>query len=113
MSKHKPSRVKPSPASRPQPKRAPGLMIKPATPEGLPLAHVTSLLGAMKDGAEYASIVEVLPDKEINLVEEVKRSLADIAAIRGRPCVMYVGNVANGTPDAAVMSRDEGGSAAG
>lgn len=54
--------------------------------------RVSSLLDAMVDGREYSSLLEVLPDN-INLVAEFRRGIADIEAIRGRPCLCYVSNV--------------------
>jgi hypothetical protein len=61
----------------------------------------------MTDGNEYASIVSVVPDPQLNLVTELRRALAEIVAIRGRPCLLYVGNVANGGPDSAIIAKDD------
>jgi hypothetical protein len=62
---------------------------------------VPSLLDAMQDGAEYHSIVGVMPEPHLDLVGEVARALADIEKLRGRPCLTYIGNV---------VRRDDGDS---
>jgi hypothetical protein len=54
---------------------------------------VPSLLDAMEDGKEYGSIVSLQPAPGIDLLDDVVRSLDAISAIRGRPCLAYVGNV--------------------
>ena len=61
----------------------------------------------MVDGQEYSSIVGTIPVPTLDLLSEIKRTLADIEAIRGRPCLAYVGNVANGDPDSAVIAKDD------
>lgn len=78
---------------------------RPSTPTSArpvaALAQVPSLLDAMQDGNEYGSIVSLTPAPEANLVDEIVRALDAIAAVRGRPCVAYVGNV---------VRRDDGDS---
>jgi hypothetical protein len=54
---------------------------------------VDSLLDAMRDGNEYGSIVGLMLKPATDLTDEVVRGLRDIEAIRGRPCLCYVGNV--------------------
>lgn len=57
------------------------------------IQQVPSLLDVMVDGREYVSIIDKLPLPGANLLDEVQRAVADIAAIRGRPCIVYSGNV--------------------
>lgn len=66
-----------------------------------------SLLDSMLDSQEYASIVSVMPPQDSNLIDELKRAVAEIEAVRQRPCLMYVGNVINGKGDAGVISKDD------
>lgn len=55
---------------------------------------VDSLLNNMKDGREYASIVDLIPNKlGFDLIDEAVAGIQAIETIRGRPCLMYVGNV--------------------
>ena len=54
---------------------------------------VPSLLAAMIDGKEYASIVDKVPSSGYDVLNDVSQALGDIEAIRGRPCVAYLGNV--------------------
>jgi Serine dehydrogenase proteinase len=54
---------------------------------------VASLLDSMADGAEYQSIVSLVPDASLDLVGEVTRAMSAIEQIRGRPCLAYIGNV--------------------
>jgi hypothetical protein len=70
------------------------------------IKQVPSLLDAMVDGSEFASIADlVLPSK--NLMVEFRAALADIEAIRGRPCVAYVGNVVRPLQDSSVDAADD------
>lgn len=66
-----------APAARPQPQA------------------VDSLLGAMVDGNEYTSIVDKRLSPGINLLDQVVEGIVAIEQIRGRPCLLYVGNVLN------------------
>lgn len=70
-------------------------------------AQVRPLLEAMQDGQEYASIVSVVPPENTNLIDEVKRAVRDIEAVRQRPCLCYVGNVVNGKSDSGVITKDD------
>lgn len=54
---------------------------------------VASLLDVMQTGKEYASIVDLAVDQNFNLVDEVVKGIQAIETIRGRPCLLYVGNV--------------------
>jgi len=54
---------------------------------------IPSLYDAMQDGNEYQSIVDKQLQPGTNLIEEVVRGIAEIESVRGRPCVLYVGNV--------------------
>lgn len=54
---------------------------------------VDSLLDTMKDGSEYVSIVDKSPREGVDVLAEVVRGIAEIEKIRGRPCILYVGNV--------------------
>jgi hypothetical protein len=69
------------------------------------LQHVPSLLDAMVDGREYVSIIDKLPLQGANLLDEVHRAITDIAAIRGRPCIVYSGNVVKN--DSGVSGVDQ------
>ena len=55
---------------------------------------VTSLLDIMEDGKEYASILG-LQNVEIDLRNELLRSIDEISSIRKRPLICYVSNVVN------------------
>lgn len=67
---------------------------------------VESLLDVMQDGSEYESIVGSVP-KDLNLIDELTRALRDIEAIRGRPCLCYVGNVVRPHNEAGVDATDD------
>ena len=56
-------------------------------------APIASLYDAMQDGNEYQSIVDKQLQPGTNLIEEVVRGIAEIERVRGRPCILYVGNV--------------------
>lgn len=101
------SRNRPTPYKNPVALRSP--LVAPVgtvKPSGPPTPPNASLLDAMVDHQEYASIVGMLPT-ELELGSELKRGLREIEAIRQRPCVLYVGNVADGGPDAAVITKDD------
>lgn len=55
--------------------------------------QVESLVGQMVDGNEYGSIVDKVPPPHTNILDEVKKAIAEIEAIRQRPCIAYVGNI--------------------
>ena len=56
----------------------------------LPLSR--SLLDVMIDGNEYESLLRH-QFLEVDLIKEIKRSIAEITGIRGRPLICYVSNV--------------------
>ena len=62
-------------------------------------APVASLLSEIQDGNEYQSIVDKQLLPGTNLFDDIVRGIAEIEAIRGRPCLLYVGNV---------VKKDEG-----
>lgn len=62
-------------------------------PQNQTPAQVSSLYDAMQDGNEYQSIVDKLPVAGTNLMDEVARGISEIEQVRGRPCILYVGNV--------------------
>lgn len=66
----------------------------------------SSLLAIMKDGLEYQSIVDAIPDN-IDLVGEIVEGLSEISAVRGRPCLAYLGNVVTPKSGAGVDSSDD------
>lgn len=66
---------------------------------------VPSLLDAMKDGNEYGSIVALQP-KDGNLVPELKRAVAELEAVRKRPCVCYVANLVRDVPETSIHAAD-------
>ena len=53
---------------------------------------VESLLDSMKEGAEFESLTDLIP-KNLNLRDELRRGMEEVEAARGRPLVVYVGNV--------------------
>ena len=67
---------------------------------------VLSLLDAMVEGNEFASIVGLfLQDGDV--VRELRRSLAEIEAIRSRPCLCYVANVVKQDATMAIDLSDD------
>lgn len=74
--------------------------MQPLTPQKVP-----SLLDRMTDGNEYGSIVSLIPT-ENNMIPELRRALADIEAIRGRPCICYVANVVKDISDTGIVASD-------
>jgi hypothetical protein len=72
---------------------------------GMPMPRpVPSLLDAMQDGNEYGSIVGLRTDND--LVTEIRRALAEIAAVRGRPCICYAANLVRDMPETAISASD-------
>ena len=61
---------------------------------------VESLLDVMQDGREYASLVDVAP-KDLNLRDEIRRSIKEIETIREHPLLVYAANVINVPPGAS------------
>ena len=64
-------------------------VVKTMTPT-VPVAN--SLLDVMEDGIEFESLLKY-QYQEIDLVREIRRSIAEISAIRQRPVLCYVSNV--------------------
>jgi hypothetical protein len=60
----------------------------------------------MKDGQEFGSIVGRMPKNTANLVPEFRRALADIEAVRGRPCICYIANVISGGERTSIEAAD-------
>jgi hypothetical protein len=61
----------------------------------------------MQDGNEFGSIVSLLPDPNVDLMDELVAGLAEIEKLRGRPCLAYVGNVVRADGLAGVDSSDD------
>ena len=55
---------------------------------------ITSLLDKMEDGKEFESLLKYKA-VNINIAGEIKKSLAEISAIRGKPVLCYLANVVN------------------
>lgn len=67
---------------------------------------VDSLLDAMEEGNEYASIVSLMPNtKSLNL--ELRRALKEIEDIRKKPCLCYLANVINTSLFSSIMDNDD------
>jgi len=62
-----------------------------STPKKKP---VDSLLDVMQDGREFASLVDVVP-KDLNVRDELRKSIAEIETIREHPLLVYAANVIN------------------
>lgn len=69
-------------------KRRRGIIAVPA----LRQRFVTSVLDTMSDDGEYASLTEIAV-KNLDMRGELRRAIADIEAIRGRPLLIYAANV--------------------
>ncbi|MGI8550329.1 MAG: hypothetical protein ACR2PL_05935 [Dehalococcoidia bacterium] len=65
---------------------------------------VPSLLDAMQESREYESILSLVPTNPDPLIE-IRRALSEVEAIRQRPCLCYVANVAK---PAQMLSIDFG-----
>jgi len=63
--------------------------------------RITTLYDMMKDGREYESIIGGVGS--VDLVPELRRTLADIEAIRERPAILYAGNVVKPLKDVSVQ----------
>lgn len=76
--------------------------------KGLAPRTVSSLLDAMNDDGEYGSLVDLSPIN-LDLRGEIRRAIADIEAIRGRPLLLYAGNVVrpNAGPFSAIDQTDD------
>jgi hypothetical protein len=72
--------------------------------------YVASLLEALKDGQEYGSLlgIALLPGSGDALLDDVRKCVAELETIRGRPCLLYVGNmVKTGIRDTAISLNDD------
>lgn len=69
--------------------------------------QVRSLLDRMTDDNEYGSIVSLNLQPDVDVVNDVARALAQIEAIRGRPCIAYLGNVIKPDGSAGVDATDD------
>ena len=77
----------------------------PARVQPLGPRRVKSLIDEMAEGREYASIAGVILDEpETALMGELRRGLKDIEAIRGKPCIGYLGHP---TAPGAEMNGDD------
>jgi hypothetical protein len=56
---------------------------------------VSSLLDAMQDGREFASLVDIIPH-EMNFAKEFQRGIQEVESIRKCPLICYVGNILRG-----------------
>jgi len=64
-----------------------------AQAQALPIEIVDSLVEAMVDGMEYGSLVNKVPRPGHDVLTDVVQTLDQISAVRGRPCIAYLGNV--------------------
>lgn len=79
----------------------------PSKPAGQVVAkEVPSLLDVMVDDNEYASIVSMHP-KGGDIVPDLRRALAEIEQIRGRPCICYLANVIKPMPGVSIEPNDD------
>lgn len=69
---------------------------------------VKSMLGEMQDGREYASLVDCIP-VEMDLADEFTQALNGIEASRGRPALLYAGNLIStqASPYISISNFDE------
>lgn len=67
---------------------------------------VKSFLDEMKEGREYASIIDCVP-QNLNLVDEFKRGISYIEGIRKRPLVCYFSNVVKPGIQASIEYSDD------
>ncbi len=75
-------------------------------PKASPPRVVASLLGAMKDGKEYESLLSVAVQPGLDLVVELRRALKEIEDLRQRPCICYIANVMRDAPEIAISPAD-------
>ena len=62
---------------------------------------VASLLDVMQDGREFASLVDVAP-KDLNIRDELRRSISEIEAIRKHPIIVYAANVIKAPAESSI-----------
>lgn len=79
-------------------------MAQQQPPGGFMPIEVPSLLDIMQDGNEYGSIVSYIQPGDFMV--ELRRALADLEVIRGRPCLCYAANVVRPAPDTSIQSSD-------
>ena len=67
--------------------------------KNLPIKKETSLLDNMIDGREFESLINKQKQFDnVNLIEELRRSINEIKKIRGRHIVCYVANMVQACP---------------
>ncbi len=54
-----------------------------------------SLLDVMADGREFESLLQYKPSPDMNIANEIRRSIAEIESIRQRPLICYMANIVN------------------
>lgn len=55
--------------------------------------EVPSLLGVMQAGQEYGSLLDKRPTDGLNLRDEIRKSISEVEALRGRPLLIYAANM--------------------
>lgn len=80
------------------------------TPQNTPLPHAkpitSTLLDKMVDGREFESLLNY-QYQNLNFVSELRKSIAEIKAVRGRPIVCYVANVVKPSPAISIEDSDD------
>lgn len=84
-----------------------GRRMVPPQQQRAPVRIAPSLLAAMKDDREYESIVSLVPKDEAVLTRDINVALADLAAIRGRPCICYIANVVKPVDRTGIDTEDD------
>lgn len=80
---------------------------KPQQPAQVLPSTVDSLLDNIEDGNEYGSIVSLNPKPDLDVSAELVRAIHEVEAVRGRPCISYLGNVVNGDGSAGIDTTDD------
>ncbi|MBI3823792.1 MAG: hypothetical protein HY289_14070 [Planctomycetes bacterium] len=68
---------------------------------------VSSLYEKMQDGNEYSSILSATLKPNVNLLDDLVVGLKEIARVRGRTCIAYVGNVVKQVGESGIDSTDD------
>jgi len=68
---------------------------------------VDSLYDKMQDGNEYSSILSANLKPNTNLFLDFVKGLKEIAAVRSRPCIAYVGNVVKQIGESGIDATDD------
>lgn len=61
----------------------------------------------MQDGNEYGSIVSLVTSPNVDLVAEIAKGIAEIEAVRKRPCISYIGNVVAADGECGIDQKDD------